>query len=171
MLFGELRDKESVTRKKVRYWLNRIKKLDRNGLLFERSEYVDKAYTRTGYVVDRRVFKWAWRVFFVALFFIAYSHGWTASDLIIRPHVSCVAPYEGYVGEGCDNPYYMNCPYKSRYCDQLYYLEKLPVGYEIGGKEDGSAAPAFGWLFFVTGVGLVWNHYKYNKGKLPFQRR
>lgn len=161
----DILDKHSIQRKKLRRALNKIKEFDGRGLLFVKSEYVDKAYTATGYVVDRRIFKWSWRILLVFLFVSAYIQGWNVREFVQQYSVEC--PSDAIMP--CENPFYLHCPLDTPFCSQVNYLEYLQPGDSYG--RNSSSVVGYAWFIFSASIiiGLIINHFKYNKG-VPFVR-
>ena len=138
---------------------NKFREWDKKGLLVERVKG-SKAYTKKGYVIDRRIF----RVYFFllvlpAILYVVLTAGVGWSEF----YVSC--PIDGY-GE-CKNPFYLNCDREE--CRQIESREFLPRGFQLGEKPSkefknqvlGVELIAFGG--FLVALGL--NHFWHNKRK------
>ena len=105
-------------------WWKRFREFDRKGLLIDKV-VGSKAYTKMGYVFDRRIF----RVYFFLIvvpmiLWVMWSSGVGWREF----YVSC--PISGY-GQ-CENPFYLNCDMKG--CESIKYMEFLPRGFEMGNK-------------------------------------
>lgn len=138
-----------------------IRRFDSRGLLFERTEG-HLAYTRTGYVFDKR-FIWVSMVVMlivvVQAYFEAGSLGFGWRETSAHCPADSIMP--------CQNPCYRG----GDRCGALQYRETLQPGERYG--PDPSAFNAIvlrTWIVIASllAISIVANHIAYNIGKVPF---
>lgn len=140
---------------------SRFREFDRRGLLFERVDGV-KAYTRTGYCVDKR-FVWGALVLTLLVVWLAFVE---ARSMGVGAHefsISCPADSPG----PCMNPCYLG----KIDCGAIQFKEYLQPGESYGpDPNDFFALTTRVWVSVVCllSLALVLNHVVYNIGKVPF---
>lgn len=136
----------------------KFRAFDQKGLLFSRVKG-PLAFSRRGYVVDRRIFRIP---LFVTLGLLAYLFftspiGWR------EVYVHCPENNTG----PCHNPFYHDCPVAA--CKSIEAEQWIPAGFELGRPPDQNfmnSVQAVVWAF-VAGLFLafVMNHLLHNRGR------
>lgn len=140
-------------------WWKKFREFDNRGLLIDHVEG-HMAYTKTGYVFNR----WFFRAYVLLLVLVIVAAIGTASELSGH-YVHCP---EG--AGSCPNPLFMNCAYD--WCRDFEMLEFLPAGFTRGSPPGDEYYVRFRVVtgFAVLGaiIVLFLNHFRYNRGKVPF---
>ena len=146
---------------KQQSFLQKFREFDAKGLLIDKV-VGPLAYTKDGYVFDRRVFRTYALLLLLIIVYIGATHNVGFNNFYLHCAVD-----DNPIETQCVNPCYEN--YDREECAPIVDLETIPRGFTLGTPPDPSFMRAINVLFWCVGIGFVLscviNHYLHNKGR------